>query len=113
MNISIALLTAVILHLTILALSIDLEKYPLLMKLILPIHFITIFLCLITATAYLYEEKLGLVQFDIYNISICFNNIPKYLLTISLILTSVTIWKSWIIALEFYEEIFKDKDTGE
>lgn len=109
MNISIALLTVVILHLTILAFSVNLKEYYPLMKLIVPIHFISILLCLITTIAYLFEEELGLIQFDIYNISICFNNIPKYLLTISLIVTSVIIWKSWLIVLAFFEEIFKGK----
>ena len=107
MNISIALLTVVILHLTILAFSVNLKEYYPLMKVIVPIHFISISLCLITTIAYLFEKELGLIQFDIYNISICFNNIPKYLLTISLIVTSLIIRKSWLIVLDFFEEIFK------
>jgi len=109
MNISIALLTAVILHLTLLTFSVDLKKYYPLMRLIVPIHFISILLCLITTIAYLFEKELGLIQLDICNRSICFSDMPKYLLTISLIITILVIRKSWNIVLAFFDEISKNE----
>ena len=107
MNNSLALLTFVILHLTVLVLS-NKEYFPL-VKLIIPGYYLPIFLCIITTLAYLFEKELSLFQLNINNMAICFNNIPKYLFALSLILVFVVTLRSWIIVFAFYDEIYKDK----
>ena len=107
MNNSLALLTFVILHLTVLVLS-NKEYFPL-VKLIIPQHYLPIFLCILTTLAYLFEKELSLFQLNINNMAICLNNIPKYLFALSLILVFVVTLRSWIIVFAFYDEIYKDK----
>jgi len=107
MNNSIALLTVVILHLTILVLSI--KEYFLLVKLIIPMYFLPISLCMITTLAYLFEKELSLFQLNINNMAICLNNIPKYLFALTVILVFIVIRQSWIIVFAFYDEISKGK----
>lgn len=107
MNDSLALLTFVILHLTVLVLS-NKEYFPL-VKLIIPLHYLPIFLCIITTLAYLFEKELSLFQLNINNRAICLNNIPKYLFALNLILVFVFTLRSWIIVFAFYDEIYKDK----
>jgi len=107
MNISIALLTVLILHLTILVNTIDIKKYYKLVELVVPVHFLPILLCIITALAYLFEKELSLFQFNINNMAVCLNNIPKYLLSLTLIITIISILKSWIIVFSFFDEISK------
>ncbi|MBA7491572.1 hypothetical protein ES702_02120 [subsurface metagenome] len=107
MNNSIALLTVVILHLTILVLSI--KEYSLLVRLVIPMHFLPIFLCIITTLAYLFEKELSLFQLNIINMAICFNNIPKYLFALTLIIIFMVMRRSWIIVFAFYDEISKSE----
>lgn len=105
MNNSISLLTVVILHLTILVFSI--KEYLMLIKLIILIHLLPIFLCIITTLAYLFEKELSLFQLNINNMAICLNNVPKYLFALTLIIVFMFIRQSWIIVLEFFDEISK------
>lgn len=104
MNNSLALLTFVILHLTVLVLS-NKEYFPL-VKRIIPMNHLPISLCIITTLAYLFEKELSLFQFNINNMVICLNNIPKYLFALSLIVVLVATLRSWIIVFAFYDEIF-------
>jgi len=111
MNISIALLTALVLHLTILVFTIDIKKYYKLVELVVPVHFLPILLCIITTLTYLFEKELGLFQLNINNMAICLNNIPKYLLALTLITTIISIRQSWIIVFSFFDEIFKSEQN--
>ena len=109
MNISVALLTVIILHLTILVFSI--KEYYKLVELIVPIHFLPILLCIITTLAYLFENELSLIQLNINNMAICLNIIPKYLLSLTLIIIIINIRKSWIIVFEFFDVISETEEN--
>ena len=107
MNLSIALLSIIILHLSILTVAI--KEYYMLAELIIPIHFPPILLCIITTLAYLFEKELSLIQLNINNMSICLNNIPKYLLSLTLIMIFICIVQSWTIMFAFFGEISKNE----
>lgn len=113
MNIAIALLSALILHLTLtfLVLSLDIEGFYPLIKLVVPIHFLPIFLCLITSLAYLYEEELSLLHLDSRYIDIFINNMPKYLLSISLIISIIYLRKCWIIIFGYLDVFFGNNEN--
>ena len=111
MNIAIALLSVLILHLTILVLSIDIKLFYRLIKLVVPIHFLPMLLCLLTSLAYLFEKELSLFHLDIRFIDIVINNMPKYLLSMSLILSIINLRKCWIIVFEFFDAIFETEEN--
>lgn len=136
MNIAIALLSALVLHLTLLffVFSIDIKGLYPLIKLVVPIHFLPIFLCLITSLAYLYEVELALFHLlsiryidtiidnmpkqllsisllSIKYIDIIINNMPKYLLSISLILSIICLRKCWIFIFGYFDVFFENNEN--
>lgn len=102
MNISIALLSALLVHLTLLVLAINIRRYFVLVKQIVEFHLPSIILCIITALAYLFEKELNCLLVDI-------KNIPKYLLSLTFIFTIYSIIRSWVYSFLFFK-IRKEKE---
>lgn len=107
MDVSISLLSVIVLHLSILVFAF--RKYYSLLKQIVPLYFFPIFFCLITATTYLFKKELSSIQINIYDIIIVIN-VPKYLLIISIIVTFLIILISWIIIFNFFGKIAKKRN---
>lgn len=104
MNISISLLSIIVLHLSILAFAF--KKSHSLLKQIVPMHLIPIAFCLITTITYLFKEELspGFIQINIRN-TVVVVNIPECLLIITLIITFFSIVISWSVIFNFLDEI--------
>ena len=86
MDLSISLLSALLLHLTLLVLAINIKKYFELVKKIVYLHLPSIILCLVTSSAYLYNEELNLLLSKTKDIPKDLN-IPRYLLFFTFIYT--------------------------
>jgi len=106
MNVSISLLSVIVLHLSILVFAFK-EYYSLLMR-IVPLYFFPILFCLITTTTYLFKKELSSIRINIYDIIVVIN-IPKCLLITSIIITLLIIFISWIIIFNFLGNIIKRK----
>jgi len=102
MNVSIALLSALLINLTLLVLAIGLKKHYALVEEIVEIHLPSIVLCLITALAYLFKKELSFFLVDI-------KNIPKYLLSLTFIFAIWSIVKSWKHSFNFFRIIEEEK----
>ena len=109
MDVSISLLSVIVLHLSILVFAF--KEYYSLLKQIVPLYFFPILFCLITTTTYLFKKELSSIQINIYNIIIVIN-IPKCLLIISIIVTFLIILISWIIIFNFLGKIIKKKEIS-
>lgn len=109
MDVSISLLSVIVLHLSILVFAF--EKYYPLLKRIVPLYFFPILFCLITIITYLFKKELSSIQINIYNI-IVITNMPKCLLTTSIIITFLIIFISWIIIFNFLDDITKKKEIS-
>jgi len=109
MDVSISLLSVIVLHLSILVFAF--KEYYSLLKQIVPLYFFPILFCLITTTTYLFKKELSSIQINIYNIIIVIN-IPKCLLIISIIVTFLIILISWIIIFNFLGKIVKKKEIS-
>lgn len=102
MNVSIALLSALLLNLTLLVLVVGFKKYFDLAKEVVELHFPSIVLCLITALSYLFKKELSIFLVDI-------KNIPKYLLSLTFIFAIYSIVKSWKHSFNFFK-VLKEKE---
>ncbi len=109
MNISISLLSVIVLHLSILIFAFK-ESHPLL-KQIVPLYFIPIGFCLITTITYLFKKELSSIQINIYN-TVVVANIPKCLLIITSIITFLIIIISWGIIFKFLDKINAEKEAS-
>ena len=110
MDVSMSLLSVTILHLSILVFAF--KQYYSLLKQIVPLYFLPILFCLITTITYLFKKELSSIQIHIYDIIVIIN-IPKYLLIISIIITFLIIFISWIIILKFFSAIAKKKQISD
>ena len=109
MDVSISLLSVIVLHLSILVFAF--KEYYSLLKQIVPLYFLPILFCLITTITYLFKKELSSIQINIYDI-IVVTNIPKCLLTTSIIITFLIIFISWIIIFKFLGDIAKRKEMS-
>jgi len=109
MDVSMSLLSVIVLHLSILVFSF--KKYSSLLRKIVPLYFYPILFCLITTTTYLFKRKLSSIQINIYKIIVVIN-IPKSLLIISIIVTFLIILISWYIILKFLGDIAKNNEIS-
>jgi hypothetical protein len=109
MDVSISLLSVIVLHLSILVFAF--KKYYSLLKRIVPLYFFPISFCLITTITYLFKKELSSIQINIYDI-IVITNIPKCLLTTSIIITFSIMFISWIIIFNFLDDITKRKEMN-
>jgi len=106
MNISIALLSALLINLTLLVLAIGFKKHFDLVREIVEFHLPSIILCLITALAYLFKKELSFYLIDI-------KNIPKYLLSLTFIFATYSIVKSWKHSFKFFKVIKEEEEEEE
>ena len=104
MDISISLLSALLVHLTLLVLAINIKKYFELVRKIVYLHLPSIVLCLLTSSAYLYKKELDLLLSKIEDMPQCLN-IPKYLLFFTFMYTISSIIRSWISVFQFFTNI--------
>lgn len=105
MNISIALLSALLINLTLLVLAIGFKRHFELVREIVEFHLPSIILCLITALSYLFKKELSFFLVDI-------KNIPKYLLSLTFIFAIYSIVRSWKYSFKFFE-FLKEKEEKE
>lgn len=109
MDVSISLLSVIVLHLSILVFAF--KEYYSLLKRIVPLYFFPILFCLITTTTYLFKKELSSIQVNIYDIIVVIN-IPKCLLITSIIVTFLIIFISWIIIFNFLDDIAKKREIS-
>ncbi len=109
MDVSISLLSVIVLHLSILVFAF--KEYYSLLKQIVPLYFFPILFCLITTTTYLFKNELSSIQVNIYDIIVVIN-IPKFLLITSIIVTFLIIFISWIIIFNFLGKIDKKREIS-
>ena len=106
MDISISLLSVIVLHLSILVFAF--KEYYSLLKQIVPLYFFPISFCLITTTTYLFKKELSSIQVNRGG-AVSVIDITKCLLITSIIVTFLIIFISWIIIFNFLGKIEKKK----